>query len=98
MTFGRELVVLHVRPSMLGNFWCMVAGSLEVWTKKILYWFIDSQTRSSIPRGAKMSLVLNQLNRLLFIQILTVPQTMHRKWQENYWYRIQNNQWDFVGD
>ena len=33
---------------------------MEVWTKDILYWFIEGQTHIGMPRGAKMNLALNE--------------------------------------
>jgi hypothetical protein len=44
--------------------WC---GGLN--TENILYWFIEGQTHFGILRGAKISLALNEPNKLLFIQI-----------------------------
>ena len=32
----------------------------------ILYWLIEGKTQLGMPRGAKMSLALNERNRLLF--------------------------------
>ena len=33
---------------------------MEVCMKNILYWFIEGQTHFSMPRGAKMNIVLNE--------------------------------------
>jgi hypothetical protein len=49
---------------------------VEVCTKDILYWFIQNQTHFGMPRGAKLTLALNKLYRLLFIQIQTLPPSM----------------------
>jgi hypothetical protein len=35
-----------------------------------------------MPRGAKMSLTLNEPQWLLFIQIQALPPSMHHKWKE----------------
>ena len=45
----------------LVSFWCMLWIGVEVWVKKILYWFIEGWTHFSMPRGAKMSLALDEL-------------------------------------
>ena len=47
MTFGRRLVVLHTMPSIMGDFWCMPGGSVEVWTKNILYRFMKDHAHFS---------------------------------------------------
>jgi hypothetical protein len=60
MSFGRELVVLLRKPSMFGKLWCMRGGSVEVWPKNILYRLIEGQTHFGMPRGAEMSLALNE--------------------------------------
>lgn len=53
MTFGRESVFLQTTPSMFGIVWCMLGGShVEVWTKNILYWFIEVKLILGMPRGA----------------------------------------------
>ena len=49
---------------------------MEVCTKDILYWFIQNQTHFGMPRDAKLTLALNKLYRLLFIQIQTLPTSM----------------------
>ena len=51
--------------------------------KNILYWFIEGQTHFGMPRGAKIGLVLNERNGLLFIQIQTLPSSGHHKWKES---------------
>jgi hypothetical protein len=50
--------------------------------KNIPYWSIEGQTHFCMPRGAKMSFALNNCNRLLFVQIQTLPLSMHPKWKE----------------
>jgi hypothetical protein len=52
---------------------------VEVWTKKILYKLIEGQTHFDMPRGPKMSLALNDQNRLLFIQIRALSLSMHHR-------------------
>ena len=42
---------------------------MEVSTKNILYQFVEGQTHLDMPRGIKMSLVLDNQNRLLFVKI-----------------------------
>ena len=34
--------------------------------KNILYWFIEGQTHQGMPRGAKVSLTLNELKQVAF--------------------------------
>ena len=46
---------------------------MGVWTKFIVHWFIERQTQFGMPRGDTMRLALNLPNRLLFIQIQTLP-------------------------
>jgi hypothetical protein len=41
----------------------MLEGSVEVWTKNILFWFNEGQIILGMPRGSKMSLALNELNQ-----------------------------------
>ena len=55
---------------------------MEVWTKKFLYKLIEGQTQFDMPRDAKMSLALNDQNRLLFIQIQALSLSMHHRWKE----------------
>jgi hypothetical protein len=38
----------------------MLGGSVEVHMKNILYQFIEGQTHFGMPKGAKMSLTLNE--------------------------------------
>jgi len=63
MTFGTEFIVFHTTPSMFSKFSvpCLkVVGRVEVRTKNILNRFIENETHFSMPRGAKMSLTLNE--------------------------------------
>ena len=50
------------------NIGCVVSDSVEVRTKNIQYWIIDRRPHFGIPRGAKMSLILNEPNSLMFIE------------------------------
>ena len=50
------------------HFGCVIGDSVEVRTKNIQYWIIDGQPHFGMPRGAKMSLTLNEPNSLLFIE------------------------------
>jgi hypothetical protein len=52
---GSWLFCLQILPCLV-NFWCMRGGSVEVWIKDILYWFMEDQTHFGMSRGAKMSL------------------------------------------
>ena len=60
----------------------MLGGSVEVWTKNILYQYVEGQTHSDLPRGAKKSLALMNQNRPLFIEIQTLPLRMQHKWKK----------------
>jgi hypothetical protein len=42
----------------------MLEGIVEVSSKNILYWLIEVQTHVGMPRGAKMSLALNEAIRV----------------------------------
>jgi hypothetical protein len=44
----------------LVTFQCMLGGSEEVQTKNILHQFIGGQTHLGMPKGAKISLALNE--------------------------------------
>ena len=55
----------------------LLGGSVEVSTMNILYQFIESETHFGMSRGACMSF----RSRLPFIQIQTLPPSMH-KWKE----------------
>lgn len=68
-------------PCLLG-FWGIFGGSGEVWTKSILFRFIEGQIQFGMPRGGKLILVLNAQNKLLIIQIQLLPPSMHKKWKE----------------
>ena len=57
----------------------MLGGSVEVLTKNNLHRFIEGQTHLGI---AKLGPAKNP-NRLLFIQIQTLPPSMHHKWKES---------------
>ena len=65
----------------LVSFWCMCGGSVEVWTKSILYWFIKGQTHFGMPVGAKMNWPKMYQIRMVFIYIQTLPPSMHDKWE-----------------
>ena len=65
MTLGREFVVLHTLPSMYGKFSVHAWRLVWKFEQKTFYdWFIEGQTHFGMPRGAKISLVLNKPNRL----------------------------------
>ena len=60
MTFGWALIVLNRIPSMFSKFlahdWRSCGDSRE----NIVYQFIKGQSHFGMPRGAKMSLALNE--------------------------------------
>ena len=43
------------------TFWCLLEGSVEVWTKNLWHQFIKGQAHFGISRGSKMSLALKNL-------------------------------------
>jgi hypothetical protein len=53
--FGVDCFCTQHLPSSIN-----VQVIMEVWTKDILYWFIEGQTHIGMPRGAKMNLALNE--------------------------------------
>ena len=57
---------------------------MEVLTKTILYGFIEGRIHFGMPRRVSMSLAwpLMNRNRFLFVQILTLPPSMHHKRKE----------------
>ena len=57
----------------------MLDGSVEVWTKNILYQVIEGQTHFDMPSGAKLHLTLDEPMRLLLIQIQKLTPRMHHK-------------------
>lgn len=59
--FDWELIVLHTAPSMFVKFSVMLSGSLEVSTKYILYQVYEGRTHFSMPRSARTSLILHEL-------------------------------------
>ena len=60
----------------------MLEGSVELCPKNILIWVMKGQTHFGMPRGAKMSIAINQWHRLLCIPLQTLPLSMHHKWEE----------------
>ena len=52
MTFGKELVGLLTKPFMFGKFLVHAGGSVEVWTKNILYRFMKGQTHFGMSEGS----------------------------------------------
>jgi hypothetical protein len=57
---GSWLFCLQNLPCLV-RFWCMRGGSVEVWTKNILYRFMEGQTHFGMPkRGVKTSLTLHE--------------------------------------
>ena len=59
LSVGSWLFCLQKLPCLV-SFWCMRGGSVEVWTKNILYQFMKGQTHFGMQRGAKMSLALHE--------------------------------------
>ena len=56
---GSWLFCLQNLPCLV-SLWCMRGGSVEVWTKNILYQFMEGQTHFSTSWHAKMSLTLHE--------------------------------------
>jgi hypothetical protein len=90
MTFGRELVVLLTKLSMFAKFWCMRGGTVEVWTKNILYRFMEGQTHFSTSLKPLWSF-MNRY-RMFFVQTSTIPPRMHQKLSKHGKFCKQNNQ------
>jgi hypothetical protein len=67
----------------------MRGGSVEVWTKNILYRFMECQTHFGMPRGAKMSLALHEP---IYLQTSTLPPRMHHKLTKHGRFCKENNQ------
>ena len=63
---GSWLFCIQQLPCLV-SLQCMPGGSVEVWTKNILNWFIVGQTHFGMPRGAKWVWLSMHWNRLLFI-------------------------------
>ena len=61
MTTGPKLVEYHTTPPCLVNWWCMLGGSVEIFTKNILYPFMKGQYHFGMSRGATMSFALNEV-------------------------------------
>ena len=49
-------------------------------------------------RGAKMSLTLNDQTRILFIEIQTLPPSMHQKWKVIFDLVCKNTNGKIIGD
>ena len=71
----------------------MLGGSVEVWTKNIVYWLIKGQTRGT-PRGTKTSLALNELKQVALYSTL-LPNVRH-KCKELGNFQMQNNQQEIM--
>ena len=93
MPFGRELVVLLTNLPCLVSFWCMFRGRVEVWTKYILYQFIEGQTHFSTYWVCRKR-VCHSMNRcrMFFVQTSTRPLNMHQKLTKHGRFCMQNNQ------
>ena len=78
MTFYRQLIVLHITPSMFGKFWCMLRGSrVEASTKNIPYWFIEGQTHFGMTGSTKRSLASMYRYGMFSIQSQALPPSIH---------------------
>ena len=55
---------------------------MQVWTKNILYWFIDSQTHLVCQEVLQWVWPSMNQNRLLFVQIQPLSPSMQPKWKE----------------
>ena len=77
----------------------MLGGGVEVWTKNILYWFINGQIHLGMPRrGAKMSLALNELK---LVATHSSSNTSYQVWTtsgKKLLILAANNQWEIMGD
>ena len=69
-------------PPCSVSFWCMLGGSVEVQLKNILYWYWGSNSFRLVKKVLKWVWPTRNRNRLLFIQIQTIPPSMHQKWEE----------------
>ena len=102
LSFGWEfwtwLLFCIQHPPWLVSFWCMLRGSVEVWAKNILYQFIEGQTHFGMPRGAKMSLALNEPKQVSLHSNSNSTSKHAPQAEINYWYCMQNNNWKFIGD
>ena len=76
----------------------MLGSSVEVWTKNILYRFIEGQTHFGMPRGDKMSLALNKAKHVACHSNSFSTSKYAPRVERNYWYCIQNNQWKIIED
>ena len=76
----------------------MLGGSMEVWTKNILYRFIEDQTRFGMPRGAKMSLALNETYYVGLHSKSNATSEHALLVESNHWYSMQNNHLKIIVD
>ena len=88
---GSWLFCLQNLPCLV-SFLCMPGGSVEVWTKNILYRFMEGQTLFSTSWHAKMSLTLHEPIQNVLSQTSTLPPRMHHKLTKHEIFCKQNNQ------
>ena len=82
ITFGQELVVLPTTISMLGKFPVPAWREYGRLNKIHSLLFMGNQTHFGILKVLKMSLDLMDRDKLLFVQIQTIPLSMHHKWKD----------------
>ena len=78
---GSRMFCIHHLPCSV-SFWCMLGGSVEVWMKNSLYWFIAGQAHLACQEVLKWVWLPMNRNKLLFVQIQTIPPSMHHGWKE----------------
>ena len=79
------------------SFQCMLKGSVEVWTKEILYQFIEGQTQFYMPRGAEMSVAVNKLNQVALHSNSNTDSKHAPQVEINYQFSMQIKKWKIMG-
>ena len=97
MTSGWELVILHAKPSVFIKFLGRHEGCVEVWTKNILYWFIEGQTHFGMSRGANLSLALYEPKEVALHSNSISTSKYAPQEERNFWCYMKNNQWIIIG-
>ena len=93
MTFGWSWLscIQHLPCSV--SFQFMFGGSVEVWLKNILYWFIMGETHFGMPRGAERSLALNEPRQITLHSIQNTISRHAPQVKINYWCCMQATNW-----
>ena len=76
----------------LSTMWCILRGSIWIWTKSNLFWFIEGQTHFSTSWDGNVSLTFRKRYRMFIIQTYTLPPSMHRNLTAHGRCCMQNNQ------